>query len=209
MAIEIKPGEHVFIGGRTGSGKTYLARKYLAGFNHVVCLDTKGTLEWPEIPEKELAITDNLFELQNIRKEKIIYKPRFEEMNFEFYNEFFRWCYLRGNTTVWIDEVMAVCPTPYKMPEYYQAILTRGRELNVSAWSLSQRPSGIPVLTMSESTHFFVFDLNMPQDREKMYSITGAANMLKKPGTYQFWYYNIYSEDAYRAKLVERRGKNG
>lgn len=203
---EILTSEHVFVAGRTGSGKTYLARKYLAGFPYVVALDSKGTLHWPEIPEKNLALVTELEALPRLPAEKthIIYRPRWEEMDFDHYDAFFQWCYLRGNTQVWIDELMAVCPSPMKIPPYLKAIYTRGRELNVSAWGLTQRPTGIPVLTMSEASHFFIFDLNMPQDREKLVEVTGHQEFYEQPGKYTFWYYFVENDRPIKARLVEK-----
>ncbi len=202
----IKPNEHVLIAGRTGSGKTYLARKYLAGYKNVAVLDTKGTLRWPEVPEEDLAVVTRISELSGIEKPKIIYRPDWEEMEETFYNAFFEWVYRRQNTIVWVDEVMAVAPGPLRIPEYYKAILTRGRELNVAAWSLTQRPSGIPLVCMSEATHFFVFDLNMEEDRDRLARITGCPQLLQKPGRYTFWYHLATSDKAVKAKLVERSG---
>lgn len=208
MALVIKPSEHTFIAGRTGSGKTYLARKYLARYENVVALDTKGTLDWPEVADDEKTIITNLSGLGAARTRKIIYRPEWQELELEFYNEFFRWCYMRGQTIVWVDEAMSVCPNPHRMPDYYKAILTRGRELDVSIWSLTQRPAGIPQVIMSESTHFFIFDLNMPQDRYKLAEVTGAEELQDKPsteyGNYSFWYYNTDRDRAVPAKLVQR-----
>lgn len=208
MGIVIKPSEHTFIAGRTGSGKTYLARKYLANYPEVVALDTKGTMTWPEVDEDDLTIITRLTDLSAAKTSKIIYRPDWSEMEFDFYNEFFRWCYMRGNTLVWVDEAMSICPSPHRIPDFYKAILTRGRELNVAVWSLTQRPSGIPQVIMSESTHFFIFDLNMPQDRSKLAEVTGAEELMEKPsteyGAYSFWYYNVSRESATPARLVER-----
>lgn len=208
MSVAIKPGEHVFIAGRTGSGKTYLAQKYLSRYDYVVALDSKGTLKWDEVSDDELTIVTNLMDLPQADTPKIVYRPTWEEMEPEFYNEFFKWCYMRGNTLVWIDEVMALCPNPHVIPDYYKAILTRGRELNVSAWSLTQRPSGIPQITMSESTHFFIFDLNMPQDRTKLVEVTGATELYTRPNLkarkkFSFWYYHVSREHATLARLKE------
>lgn len=217
----IPVNEHVFIPGRTGSGKTYLARKYLANYKNVVAIDTKGLLSWPEIPgtiwtgkekenlknnfqNKELTMVFNLRDLAAVETPKIIYRPTWDELKEEYYNEFFKWIYLRQNTIVWIDEVMSICPTPYKIPEYYKAILTRGRQRQTAAWSLTQRPSGIPQIIMSESTHFFAFDLNLPQDRDKLTEVTGARELQEKPGKYLFWYYHVERDTAYKAKLVEK-----
>lgn len=217
---EIKTTEHVFVAGRTGSGKTFLAQKYLVGYDHVAVLDTKGMLTWPEVPGtkwgkgdqshvlidggKELTIVDRITDLNFLETPKVIYRPRWEELTPEYYNEFFKWCYKRRNTVVWIDEVMSVA-TATSYPEFLKAILTRGRQLHVACWALTQRPSGIPIIVMSEATHLFVFDLNMPVDREKMAFVTGDPTLLNKPGFRNFWYFNAAtSEKATLARLIER-----
>lgn len=215
----IQPNEHVFVPGRTGSGKTWLARKYLANYKNVVVIDTKGELKWPEIPgtkwsgnklannykQDNLTLVETLGELQDVRTPKIIYRPSWDELNDEYFNLFFKWCYQRRNTIVWIDEAMSISPNPHKIPEYYKAILTRGRERNTAVWSLTQRPSGIAQVIISESTHFFVFDLNLTADRDKLVDLTGATEIYDKPGKYHFWYFHVEQEKAFKAKLVERR----
>lgn len=206
----ILDSEHVFVAGRTGSGKTVCARQYLSGFPYVVALDIKGKLIWPEVPEDEQTLVTHLRDLPQVETPKIIYRPSHDELNPEYYNEFFRWCYNRGNCVVWIDEVMGVCKNAFDIPEYYRAILTRGRELHVAAWSLSQRPSMIPQVIISEATHLFVYDLNLPQDRQKMVEVTGATELYQRPNIaarrkYTFWYYHVEAEHARLARLTERR----
>jgi len=205
--IAIKQSEHVFIAGRTGSGKTYLARNYLARYPHVYCLDTKGTLDWPEVAEEEVAVCTHLSEVIGAKAPKVIYQPVFEELNEEVFNEFFRFCYFKGDNIVYVDEVMSICPNAFKMPDYFRAILTRGRELNVACWTLTQRPASIPLITMSEATHFFVFALNLLKDRQRLVEVTTCEELSSQPGKYQFWYYNIYQDKAILAKLVKRDNK--
>jgi len=220
---KILPNQHVFVAGRTGSGKTYLARKYLAGFKNVVVLDTKGTTVWPEIAgtrweEKDETRKGKLYEagklftlvtrlkdLALVKTPYIMYRPVWEEMNQEYYNAFFEWCYKRRNCVVWVDEAMSVSPNPFRIPDFYKAILTRGRELNVAVWSLSQRPAGIAQVIISEATHVFAFDLNMDQDRDKLANVTGTEEFLEKPGKYNFWYFFVESDRAVLARLTERR----
>lgn len=211
----IKPSEHVFIAGATGTGKTYLARKYLAQYEYVVAIDTKGMLQWPEVPKDEKIVVTKLTDLDKAGEKysKIIYRPRFEELNFEYYNSFFRWVYERKNTICWVDEVMSICPNPHKIPDYYKAILTRGRERKTAAWSLTQRPSGIPAVIMSESTHLFIFRLNLPADRDKLSYITGSEKLEERPDLlpgggkdkYAFWYWQPENDEPIRAKLIEKR----
>jgi hypothetical protein len=205
----IKENESVFVAGRTGSGKSFLAQKYLTGYPAVIALDTKEDLNWVEVPPDDLIIIEHLEDLPAAAREKefkIVYRPALDEMKFEFYEEFFRFCYLHKNLIVWVDEVMSICPDAFKCPEYYKGILTRGRSRNTAVWSCSQRPSGIPQVIMSESKHFYVFDLNMPQDREKLAKVTGCPELLIRPnaeardlgykGNYYFWYYYVTWENA-------------
>lgn len=206
----IKPNESVFIAGRTGSGKSFLAQKYLTNYPAVIALDSKEDLNWSEIPSDQLNIITRLADLPYAAKEKqckVIYRPELSEMKKEYYDEFFRFIYFRKNCIVWIDEVMAICPNPYQLPEYYKGILTRGRSRNTAAWSLSQRPAGIPTIIMSESKHFFVFDLNMLSDRQRVAEITGCPELITKPnqfaqqemklkGEFYFWYYYVTWDQA-------------
>jgi hypothetical protein len=98
---------------------------------------------------------------------------------------------------------MSVSPNPSVIPEYYRACLTRGRELGIGMWSASQRPSGLAQIILSESNHYIIFDLNMPQDRKKLAEVSGQPQLLEKPGRFKFWYYNVRQEDAILAQLRE------
>jgi type IV secretory pathway ATPase VirB11/archaellum biosynthesis ATPase len=113
--------EHVFIAGMTGSGKTFLIQNYLPGVTKkVMILDTKGTFEWPQVPDKTKVIIRKLIELEQVinRYDRIIYRPDREELIPEYYNAFFEYCYYLHDCTVVVDEVMQVCPSPAKIPEF-------------------------------------------------------------------------------------------
>jgi len=205
VKIVIPPNEHVFIAGRTQSGKTYLERKFLSRYKNVAILDTKGKFDWPEIPEKKKTLVTRLDELSTVRTDKIIYRPEFQELNLDCYDTFFFWVYMRGHTIVGVDEAMNVSPNPLVIPEWYKGCLTRGAELGVGVWSLSQRPSGIASVIMSECSHFFCFDLNLEEDRKKVAKIAGVNEFLTKPsevgGKYSFWYYNFSMDNAVLMRL--------
>ncbi len=200
---QILTTEHVFICGRTGSGKTFLAKNYLAGYDNVIALDTKGTLIWEQAGE--VPIFEHLDDLMNFKEGKAIYRPSFDELDNDHYERFFKWIYYRMNTIVWIDELMSISNTSY-IPQYLKAILTRGRERNTSAWCLTQRPKTVPLVTMSEATHFFVFSLNLETDRQRVNEFIGTKDIIDIiPKKYEFWYYNVEAEKPVLAKLVIKK----
>jgi len=205
---KIKQGEHVFVAGRTGSGKTFMVKKYLENSKlPVYVLDIKKTLKW--VKGTDVLYTEKLSEALASKRRKIIYQPRWEEMEEEYYDEFFKNVYEKGDRTLWIDELMGV-GTAVRFPKYYKACLTRGRELGISVWSCTQRPATIPIISMSEATHFFIFNLSMKKDRERIVEIAGHSNFLKTPGKYIFWYFDAMKEAApVRAKLTERGEAGG
>jgi hypothetical protein len=185
----------VFIAGMNGCGKSQLAQIYLNGVENVVLHDTRGTEHWEKLSgEKVYTRLDDL--MKHHAEGKAIYRPRFEELTEEFYEAFYKWIYFRKNTTVWIDELMNVCKSALNMPYYLKGIYTRGRSRNTSAWGLTQRPANIPMLAMSEATHYFVFKLNLKQDRQRMFDIIGQDEVLTiPPEMYSFWYYNTKKMD--------------
>ena len=187
---KVNRGEHAFVAGRTGSGKTYLVKRYLQEAAPVYVLDVKKTLDWQHILEKDIVYLDKLDKVFKAKKKKVIYQPDWAEMDMDHYNEFFKHIYKKGDCSVFIDETMGI-GTAIKYPDFYKALLTRGRELGISVWSCSQRPASIPIIAMSEATHFFIFDLNMRKDRVRLAEIAGKEEFMKLPGKYVFWYYHL------------------
>lgn len=205
MIVNIRDDEHVFICGMTGTGKSVLAEVYLAGFNHVVKLDTKG--EYYErvrddkpiwrglVQDRDYTVIFKLEDIDKVKTPKIVYVPDEEEMDLEHYNALMDWVYKRENTTLWIDELMEVAPSPTKYPPKLKALYTRGRSKRATVWACTQRPSDIPAICISQSNHYFIFALQLPQDREKIAKGTGQADFLDSPKGYNFIYYKAGNEN--------------
>jgi hypothetical protein len=132
---------------------------------------------------------------------KFIYRPVLDELNKEYYEVFFKWIYFRRNTIVLIDELMSFT-TPTYCPEYLKGIYTRGRELNVTAWACTQRPKNIPLICMSEATHFFIFRLNIEDDRKRLVEVAGCKEFMELLPKHVYWYYNINLDYPIKSKLV-------
>lgn len=213
----ILKSEHVFVAGMTGTGKTFLAKNYLASFaskkdKHIVAiLDSKGDAQldlkkglnpYPQVEPKDLTIIFSIDDLEYVETSFVIYSPKREETNEYFYNEFLKWCYNRGDVTVLVDEAMQISENPHHIPEFYKGILTRGRTRNVAVWSATQRPAGLSQLILSQATHMFIFNLRLQQDRKRIVEVTGAPEFMNNPKDHNFWYWKDGLDEARKAKLI-------
>lgn len=188
-----KHTDRALIVGQTGSGKTVLAEKLLAYRRNVVVFDPKRRITWPGY-----KVVTSLKALTQYKGERVVYRPSHTAMkdwqdgNDEI-EKAFEWVYLRGNTTLYVDEVYLLT-SGEEMPRFYHACLTQGRELGVETWSATQRPMNVPQVVMSESEHLYAFRLRMPQDRRKV------EQMCSLPSSYmedvpKFYFYYASQED--------------
>jgi len=173
------PGRHeraVFVG-MTGCGKTTLSYYIIYAYTHkiknpyVVCYDPNESLkDW-----KGYAIYTRLSDVVKSKQEKIIYRPNINELDDpEAWDQFFKFVYLRKNTTLYVDEVYA-CTDNQEIPFYFKACLTRGRGRGISTFSSTQRPKAIPTTVMSEAENKYIFYLQMDADRKRVYECTGIT----------------------------------
>ena len=206
----IPTDNHVFIAGMTGTGKSFLCENYLAHYQNVIKLDTKNVVDerrrenknlWAGLTEnRDFSVVRTLDELAYIETPKIIYAPDFSEQTPENYDILFDWIFRRENNILWIDEFTDIGTASY-CPTNLRRLYVQGRSKNVGVWACTQRPSGIPVISLANSRHFFIFDLNMDVDRKKVAQITGQPEFLEMPGGFNFWYYRVGSKKAVKAVL--------
>jgi hypothetical protein len=160
--------------GMTGCGKTTLAQYLCDPFPRVICYDAKGSLSWNGYA-RYTKLRSLVSAANGNRDGRFIYAPIAGELRDEAFHEaFFRFCYERKRTLVYVDEVYSVA---YRddLPSSYHAILTRGRERGVGLLSSTQRPNKIPAVIMSESENWYTFRLSMPQDKKKVEETIGLS----------------------------------
>lgn len=209
----IPTNEHVFVSGKTGTGKSYLTEEYVTGYKYVVKLDTKdetmerkrkGLSAWRGLIEgQDFTVCRNFEQLDDIETPKIIYVMDYDEQNEDGFNRFFRWIFERENTVLWIDELTSV-GSSYSVPKEYGRLMQQGRSKNIAVWNCTQRPSGIPQSAIANSTHFFIFQTALPADRKKLVELTGQQQLGIVPkGKHQFYYYRLGDDYATLSILVQ------
>lgn len=211
MSIETIPRDkHVFIPGMTGSGKSFFCEHFLRSYPFVVKLDTKNEVEerrraglspWDGLKENEdFSVCYEFDKLDEMETGKIIFCPDYDFQEPDDLNDFFRWIFLRENTVLWIDELMGFTSAHF-CPKELARLLQQGRSKNIGVWSCSQRPSSIPQIITANCTYFFVFYLNLLQDRKRMVDITGCPEMMNPPTNHKFWYYKVAMEKPVLCRL--------
>lgn len=169
---ELLPGrtDRVALIGTTGSGKTTIAEQLLPKLPYVVVFDTKGRINWG----RGWQLHRSFDTLRKSKHSHLVYRPAYATVrNMEQVERFWAWVFERGNTTAYADEVTDFCNGPMVYPFHFGRCITRGRELNVTVWSGSQRPTGIPKICLTESETTFVFFLKSADDRKRVAEDTG------------------------------------
>lgn len=182
----LRQGEHVVCCGPTGSGKTFLAEKFLRTVGHAVVLDAKDELKW-----KGFSKTHKLQDVAEIKREHLIYAPPKETYWAGTY-ELFKTVYEMHGWRVCVDEVYSLGTTIQQVPSTYIDCLTRGRSRGVTVWTCTQRPRWLPLFAFTESKHFFFFQVDSETDLKVIADHTNreVARAVEKLSGHEFVYYN-------------------
>lgn len=208
--------DRMAIFGRSGSGKSYLARSLLAIYGagerypvayrgFLVIIDPNGNFEWPGARE-----VDTPEEVEPSKRHPVVlYRPSPEmQESPEAWNEVFRRLFLLdAPLMVYIDELTAVEPLfgvrRIGGGNYLGFYLTRGRALGKGLIAVTQSPSSIPLNIIRQSEYFVAFDLPFPEDRERITGVMGRYTTEVRNGEvvevdlrdrnalgrYEFWFY--------------------
>lgn len=155
-----------FLGPR-GSGKTEVAKVLLKTQRNAIIVDTKRTEDWTDVSPHILTGK----EIFRTRGGRFIYRVDGNFLTDDKEPErFFRWALACGGRVIYVDELLDIIPVPG-----LKILATQGRAAGVGLWVATQRPTGIPLYTISETQHSFIWYLKLKPDKERVEeSVSGA-----------------------------------
>lgn len=163
---KIKRSQRANFVGPSGSGKTEVATALLLAQPNAIFVDTKRAEDWTHIGEyvdhRDVYRIRGGRYVYRVEKEFLVDPARVEK--------FFAWALLAGNRVIYVDEMVNI-----KVVPALEILAVQGRASQVGLWTGSQRPSGIPLYTLSESNHTFCFRLRVDRDQARMEEATGET----------------------------------
>jgi hypothetical protein len=211
QSIRLGPNDRGALIGKTGSGKTTLARFLVE--------DPRKPWSVSWNPKNSDAIKEwtNQTEVSSLRAlmdsddQRLIYTPDPFHAEDEYtQTEFFTWIYERKNTRLYIDEATQIKYGGTRIPRFLNAVLNRGRERGISTLTATQRPASIPMNVLSESEHFYIFKVLLPQDRARIEAVTGlTVEDQVSLEDFEFFYFNVSRGLLPRKIKLNLRGARG
>lgn len=186
----IEPGKRALVAGRTGCGKSTLARWLLKRSpGHWVIINPKHTAAYDKLPDMNKIDGKDLGKLERSIKKFKFTVVNTVSSNHKYLDDLVSYLHAQyENLGLCVDELYTMHNHGIA-GEGLLAWLTRGRELKQSFLGLTQRPAWLSQFLFSESDYICEMQLGLLKDRKRMYDMTEQAIMLDKlPEHYWVWY---------------------
>lgn len=202
----LQPGRRLIVCGKTGSGKTTFAVKYLMRSPyHWVIFNPKGTTIYNQLPD--LHSIDNKITVAAvqaaIRKHRFInvkftstWNWRYQDLLLQAIHEEFT------NIGFMIDELGKLHASNGHIGDGLNGLLTRGRELKQTFIGLVQFPRYIDRAVFSEADYLTEFELQLPKDRRVIYEFTGNDTALVQQRGHNFAFFDLASGRATQYRIA-------
>lgn len=214
MNLTINASERWIILGKTGSGKTELAKYLLRVVSQkmpVVIIDPKeywlgAYPKWASRKEAGTIDKPHLINTFNPKYRVQLLQPDPDDKEDD---RLARLCYdvlRKGNWFLYFDETEDI-GTANSVPRHIRRIWKTGRAKGVGAWISTQTPSGIPRIFKSQAEHFIAMKVGQ-QDNDLVASLVHSTHeqvAALKP--YEWLYYNTKMDTAQLMPPVPYKGK--
>jgi DNA helicase HerA-like ATPase len=184
--VIVESGQRVVAVGKTGSGKSFLMRFLVKQLRRCLVLDPKSMID-PVEWNLEWATQHGIRDLDRGKDVKLLVRGT----DMQDWTYWLQAAWDVGNVVVYIDELYALVDFGQaKAPQILSRLYTQGRERLVGVWGATQRPSWVPMFTMSESDWFFMFRVQLGDDRKRLAELMGESVLEPVPDRHGFWEYN-------------------
>lgn len=187
-------------------GKTYLASDLLTIRSYIVAITTKKK-------DKTLERYSSYFKIKKwgtvYGEDRFLFNPQPKELgNFvdqrvEIYTALSE-MYGMGGWTIYFDDLFYVSNT-LKLKEVVQMLYTQSRSNNITIVSSIQRPSWVPIESLSQSTYVIILKTHDKKDLDRLAEATGLdrkelAQLNEQLSGYSF----LFIENGRSVEIVER-----
>lgn len=168
----MKLGEHIFIAGRTGNGKSVKALDVLSQL--IKSSPDAGVLI---INHKNDDYSSTLKPVKTIpskikRGQRLHITPLFGRDDDAVDNLLYQ-VYKLGNFIVWVDEGYMFNPNN----QYIAALLTQGRAKNISVIFLSQRPKRVTLFAVTQASYIFLYGITGQNDMKTISEVMNTDGL--------------------------------
>lgn len=177
--------ERAFVCGRTGTGKSYLARRWVRGWRSGIAVDHKHNgIPAAELPGWEVALGfRQALEAWGPAHPRLIVRPIWGDLEHGgLYDELAERVLMAG-WSGWYDDEVANVATVGRIHRGLERLYGEGRARACPVVVATQRPIGVHNKLLSEADHIIAFRLQLAGDREKLASFAGEE--LLDPGRLQ------------------------
>jgi energy-coupling factor transporter ATP-binding protein EcfA2 len=204
IQFKLTGDQRAYFGGKTGSGKTYLARYLLKLMRakgwRVVIVDPKK--DWQGRGKEHRAYGEDKGTGSGTVDHPVlveVFQPElavqiFQPVEWDASCDAFAQAVMTvGNTVIYFDEITQLANAT-RVPKWFNVLWTQGRAINVAAWCGSQRPRNVPIIVKDQAEAWYIFRIKNLEDRKAIagYIPTDEVpDIIRKPLPLRyFWYYH-------------------
>ena len=202
VTLDLRGSERRLFVGKTGSGKSVLARALLRAMNQrgwpIVIIDPsamwmgKGNKQW----DRGAGTLDRpkLVTRFDPKANVQLYVPSIPGWQDGGLDAMMAGAMKRGNIVFYFDETNGLVTASQFSPEFAR-IVTQGRKHDVAVWAATQRPTRVPEILLSQAENWAIFRVITPGDRKKISEYTGSKVTAQQRLEPFYWFHWTQSSD--------------
>lgn len=176
--LVLAPDQRAFVTGRSGSGKTYLATRWVTGWRSGIVVDSKHRLGRADLPGWELVLGfATALRAWGPEHPRLIVRPLpgdyGRDSPYDALAERILLTSRPGAGVGWYDDEVVNAAPLGRIQAGLERLIGEGRGRWVPVVTGTQRPVGVHNKVISESTYLVVFQLLLDGDRRKLANFAG------------------------------------